>query len=110
MAAEAGMQVGEILRIIGSVKPPGLKAWFQSSHRSSLFYIRSDARKRNAGSNFYQTVKNWHVAAENPADPEVLLFGKRDSRCDYGRSGLVGLNMSAFVNYILYSFCHVLYA
>jgi hypothetical protein len=78
MAAEAGMQVGEILRIIGSVKPPGLKAWFQSSHRSSLFYIRSDAGKRNAGSNFYQTVKNWHVAAENPADPVVLPFGKRD--------------------------------
>jgi hypothetical protein len=66
MAAEAGMQVGEILRIIGSVKPPGLQAWFQSSHRSSLFYIRSDAGKRNAGSNFYQTVKKWILGAASP--------------------------------------------
>jgi hypothetical protein len=67
MLAEARVEVGEIVRIIGSVKPPGLEARFQCSHRSSLFYIRSDAGKRNAGSNFYQTVKNWDLC---PAGPE----------------------------------------
>jgi hypothetical protein len=54
---EAGVEISKILCIVGSVKPPGLKARFQSSHRSSLFYIRSDAKKGNSGSKFYQTVK-----------------------------------------------------
>ena len=57
MAAEAGVEIGEILRIIGSIKPPGLQARFQSSHRSSLFYFRSDKEKGSSGSKFYQTVK-----------------------------------------------------
>jgi hypothetical protein len=76
MAAEAGMQVGEILRIIGSVKPPGLEAWFQSSHRSSLFYIRSDAGKRNAGSNFYQTVKIYSRRLGKPGNAGDLTVVK----------------------------------
>jgi hypothetical protein len=73
MAAEAGMQVREILCIIGSVKPPGLEAWFQSSHRSSLFYIRSDAEKRNSGSKFYQTVKNCSWRRGTPENQGKLI-------------------------------------
>ncbi len=39
MLVETRMQIGEILHIFGSVKPPGLEARFQSSHRSSLFFM-----------------------------------------------------------------------
>jgi hypothetical protein len=107
VVAEAGVEVGEILHIVGSIKPPGLEARFQSSHRSSLFYIRSDAGKGNPGSNFYQTVK---ISIVSPTDPEnagkLTLVNPRSFERNHGFPG----NMNEIVKYILYSNSHVLYA